>query len=512
MTASASAHDPVRSDEGGGPTGSVRSVGATTRRWADRGWTALTESPVARRRLALAGTTTLLALVVALRARPVVLVDDVGITARYAERLATGDGWTYNDGDRTNGASAPLYTMLLAGPRVVGIDVLTTARAIGIACFGATVGMVAYLASRFTGLLAGLLAALFLVVSTTYRLQALSGMESAFAAVLGLAVVIALAEDREGWAGILLGLALLTKLDAGLLALAVAVAFLFVRRRPPWRIAAISAAILAPWLIFSILYFGSPLPYSFTQKASGGVDNTEYAATPTWVVKALVNPGGIQLLLAAASLALVVRWRRERPAAALALGTALGWLVAHGLAFSLVDLGDAYPWYLTVLFPPMALGAATALGWVAGAITSGRAVAMAVVLAVSAQAVGVPQAASGELGQTLDAVLSGAPVSEYDEFERLRVQAGRYLGDQAEPGDVVVNCYGWIAYGAPQATIDESCPLNTRDEVGPPQWVVLASFPGTDPPEVPEGGAIVESFTSERGEGSRVDVIRLEPA
>ena len=49
----------------------------------------------------------LVGLVLGIRDIQVVLVDDAAITLRYAARIAGGDGWTYNNGDRTNGASAP---------------------------------------------------------------------------------------------------------------------------------------------------------------------------------------------------------------------------------------------------------------------------------------------------------------------------------------------------------------------------------------------------------------------
>ncbi|MCB0187901.1 MAG: hypothetical protein KDE31_26715, partial [Caldilineaceae bacterium] len=42
-------------------------------------------------------------------------VDDAFITYRYAENLATGQGFVYNAGERLLGTSTPLYTLLLAG-------------------------------------------------------------------------------------------------------------------------------------------------------------------------------------------------------------------------------------------------------------------------------------------------------------------------------------------------------------------------------------------------------------
>src|SRR5262249_49462342 len=64
--------------------------------------------------LGLAGTVTAVAHHLLPRLLP---WDDAYITFRYAERLATGAGLTYNDGERVFGSSTPLYTLWLAGGR-----------------------------------------------------------------------------------------------------------------------------------------------------------------------------------------------------------------------------------------------------------------------------------------------------------------------------------------------------------------------------------------------------------
>ena len=78
-------------------------------------------------------------IIVALRAQPEVFADDAAITARYAERLATGHGWTYNDGDRTNGASAPLYTTVVVLLRGLGIDTIDAMRHLATSTFEASI-------------------------------------------------------------------------------------------------------------------------------------------------------------------------------------------------------------------------------------------------------------------------------------------------------------------------------------------------------------------------------------
>ncbi|MCB0084947.1 MAG: hypothetical protein KDE47_28600 [Caldilineaceae bacterium] len=41
-------------------------------------------------------------------------VDDALITYRYAENIATGQGFAYNVGEQILGTSTPLYTLLIA--------------------------------------------------------------------------------------------------------------------------------------------------------------------------------------------------------------------------------------------------------------------------------------------------------------------------------------------------------------------------------------------------------------
>ncbi|MGB6058595.1 MAG: hypothetical protein WBF71_10055, partial [Microthrixaceae bacterium] len=147
------------------------------------------------------------ALVVAVRLRPDVLFDDAAITFRYAARIADGSGFTFNDSDRTNGASAPLYTLVLALGAVFGLAPERTAVVLGALSFTTVVVLVGTLADRIAGRIASVVAMGVLITSTVFQNQALSGMESVFACALGLGALVALAARRFTLAGLLLGLA-----------------------------------------------------------------------------------------------------------------------------------------------------------------------------------------------------------------------------------------------------------------------------------------------------------------
>lgn len=465
-----------------------------------------------RPEVVLAGVVALVAIVVGYRSRPVIFHDDAAITARYVHNIANGDGWVYNVGDRTNGASAPLYTMGLVAMHLVGIDIIDAAGILCLAGYAASIGLVAYLAARIAGLFAGAAAGLLLGAWVDFASQGLSGMESAVSAALGLAAIAALLHGRDTWAGVLLGLALLNKLDAGLLAVAIAVAYVAVLRRPPWRIAAVSAAVLAPWLLFSVVYFGSPLPNSFTQKV-GDIRNPATSFDQTWIVDVFDRSGTTPIVVVAiAAVAAVPLLRRRSPRAAVALVVALGWPALHGLAFSLVDLGDAYPWYLTVLYPPLALAAGCALGFVvthvrALSLRSGFAAAVACSLAIGV-ATGVHSNGNGGPGEMARRVRFGHTTADYLRFEQARREAGRRVAELAEPGDVIQTCFGWIAYEAREHLIDETCPLSTRKEVPPAAWAVSGVFPGFEP-SFPEGVTILETVMAEGQTGGRMDIVDL---
>jgi hypothetical protein len=58
--------------------------------------------------------------------------DDSFITFRYAENIASGKGFVYNQGERVLGTSTPLYTLLLALLAKLGLPILLFARVLNI--------------------------------------------------------------------------------------------------------------------------------------------------------------------------------------------------------------------------------------------------------------------------------------------------------------------------------------------------------------------------------------------
>jgi hypothetical protein len=489
--------------------------------------------------------------------RPLELYDDAGISFRYAQRFADGDGLTWNDHERVMGFSNPLYTLVLAIARWLGLPMIGTARALGLLAFVAAVLLVAVLAHRFAGRAAAVGAAAVLIVAEPFRAQVLSGMEVGWSVVFGLGAVLAATSRRQGLAGVLLGLALLNKLDAALLAVPLGLMWWAVHRSWPWRMAGAAAAVLAPWLLVATAWYGSPVPNSVVFKLG---DETR-PFTRLWVLRSLAADGNRMLLLAVpAAAGLPVWWRTSDGGRKLAAGALAGWFLLQALALSFIDLGADYPWYLTVLYPPLAilgvaglvrgisslarrsglwddrrplptaaqghlvLLAAALVG--AGALVGDRRPPpglAAIVLVTAAAVVTSLLWRSGRAGRRVGVALLivvlaasaiGAGAVASDGAQRLahrdeptadelweidRREAGRQIGLLAAPDEAIATCFGWVGYEAIDRVVSDVCGLNQEDDPEEPvAWVVDHGRPndaGAAEPVAPPGFRAAANIT-----------------
>jgi hypothetical protein len=453
-----------------------------------------------RSALLLAALVATVAFVVALRDVRVVLYDDAAITLRYAWRIAHGGGFTYNPGDRTDGASAPLYTLVLALIGFLGGGLIGAAKIICIASFTVTTALASYLASRMAGLVAGIVAPILLLSSLDFRINALSGMESALAAALSMAALVALYEERIALSGFLLGLALFNKLDAGTLVVAVCVAYLVFTRRVPWRLLGWCAAGIVPWLIFAQIYFGSVVPNSARVKAS--ILSRGTTINHAWMLDSIRADHATWILVFAIAALPIALYRRNRIEMILAVSL-LGYFALELVAFSFVNLGAPYPWYMTVLYPPIACAAGLSVGWTVDIArhrvrTSPPARSIGLALA-AVLGLALLYTTSSGLRTTAHVVAHGHTVDAYEAFEATRRDSGYYLDRVTRPGQVVETCYGWPAFLDEKAVIKETCPLSTRKPVAPPTWGTDADFPDVTRPFAPRDGRVVWSQGSALG-------------
>jgi arabinofuranosyltransferase len=211
--------------------------------------------------------------------------DDAFISFRYARNLAGGNGLVFNPGERVEGYTNFLWTVMLAGAIRSGVDPIVAAKVLGILC-GVLLLLVTWkLAGTLFPKGGPWLVAPALILSLTASLPrfALSGLEVLmFALWLCLALWLELAAP-EPWAGILaavsLALAALTRPE-GLPIFFVIVAACSIERvwrgeKPAPVIRGVVIRLIAfgviflPYFAWRYGYYGYPFPNTFYDKAGG---------------------------------------------------------------------------------------------------------------------------------------------------------------------------------------------------------------------------------------------------
>jgi hypothetical protein len=287
--------------------------------------------------------------------RPGPQLDDAYISYRYARNLVDGLGLVYNAGERVEGFTNLLWTLLVAGGVALGLDAPVVGHALGLAsAAGLLVATAAYTA---TGLarerqLAAPVAAALVLVAPAFRHWATLGMETPLFALLVTAGLAAHARGRIGAAAAFASLATLTRPEGAVLAAVVFAAELAAawRRGGPaalgralrWPLA--YASLLAALTIFRLAYYGAPLPNTFYAKVGG----LPWESGLLYVGRFLVE--GAWLLLVPAWLG-ARRVPALRPGAAAAGAFALAAVLVGGDVF-------AHSRFLLPALPPLAALAA----------------------------------------------------------------------------------------------------------------------------------------------------------
>lgn len=191
--------------------------------------------------------------------------DDALITVRYADRLAHGAGFTYNDGERVLGTTSPLWTLVVAGASWIGLPPVETATWLGVAALGWTAAVTTLLLrNRGVPWWGQTIGAALVATSPALLTWAGGGMETS-AAVAALATFLWLFEAGRWRAlGFVGGTMLLLRPDLGLVLAAAAILETARSRSARALIAVLPgfAIVVLPWLIGATAYFGSSLPHS----------------------------------------------------------------------------------------------------------------------------------------------------------------------------------------------------------------------------------------------------------
>jgi hypothetical protein len=322
-------------------------------------------------------------------------IDDTLINLCYSGNLAAGYGPVFNPGEHVEGFTTPAWVFLIGGLHRLGAPLLGTAHVLGIAAGSLTVVATGLVAARLAprlGVRAGALAALLVALHPGVLFWTASGMETAAVMlVILLAFVVSSRTGNPGLAGLVCGIAIVTRPEAVLFTAGLGAAILY---REGVRAAvhfAIAPLLLGGALeVFRLAYFGVPLPNTFYAKV--GLQLTH----GLWYLWQFCRDGG--WIFALAPLALL----GPRP------GTAALWLALVGAycAWIVSIGGDVYAFHRFVVpvVPLLAILVALAAERLLGARPRLATAVFAVVLAAWAGSLAGSYAYARSAGRAVDGI------------------------------------------------------------------------------------------------------------
>lgn len=192
------------------------------------------------------------------------VADDFFITFRYSENLARGHGFVWNPGERAFGVSDPGLGLALA---LLHFVTRLPIEWIASALFGVALVALSLLLLR-EGAAAGRKLETFLagcLVLTSSFLWVNHGAAAPWT-LLALFAAASLADSRPWVAGILAGLAVWIRPDAGVGVVILLILLLLETGRIPWKTGIAAAVVIALGLFCAWLWFGSILPTTAAAK------------------------------------------------------------------------------------------------------------------------------------------------------------------------------------------------------------------------------------------------------
>jgi hypothetical protein len=395
-------------------------------------------------------------------------LDDSWIHARFAENLATGHGFSFNPGEPSTGSTAPLWSLVLAGPIALGFGPVAGSKALGILFALLTAVLAAELAwalSRST--LAGTVAGLATACSARLVWGAVSGMEVPLytaATLFTLVWFVTRGHDR-GWIwGVSAGLATLARPETGVLFPILAACALWqtsersTARRGVAQATVAFVAIVGAMVAVNLMLSGRPLPATFYAKTSGaGVLNGLAALDVPEIARSLLSrPLG--------TLNQFVRFAFEQSAL-------LFLLVLPGLLAAVRRAGagtSGLPVALVLLLSPVLVGALAPVS--PYLMQEGRYVAHLLALFFVVAAVGAHELATRyarpglvwgiaalAVVRLLAQAVAFAPqyAAQVDNINRMHVAMGRWLAAHTPSGaSIAVSDIGALGYFSHRRIVD----------------------------------------------------------
>ncbi|MEO8611628.1 MAG: hypothetical protein ABI690_27260 [Chloroflexota bacterium] len=374
-------------------------------------------------------------------------LDDSFITYRYARNLAGGLGLVYNQGDSILSTTAPLYAILLALLSFIIRDFNVLGSLIGIISIGLGGALIVQLSARRLPLSLSLWAGVIYVLSSPLWLAL--GMETPLWIMLVLAAVWLAQQDRWPLAGLLIGLAILTRPDAalpGLLLGLVAIGTTIVRintRRQWWlpligygAMAALPVILFALW---GLATYGSPFPVTLSAKSAQavlGITGLGYNITYWDGLRLILRSLMMQSPLYIALGLLVIFGMAGKLSTSFWI--VIVWAALHLIAYILLGVAP-YRWYYVPLVPAAVLLAANGLHYIDTRLAQ-RKVAV---------------------GRYVVIVIALFPIlAEVNSFVRIndQIQNGNNEVQKGTPIDVMLPIVDWQAYRDVGEWLDQQTP------------------------------------------------------
>lgn len=382
--------------------------------------------------------------------------EDAYITFRYAMNFARGSGLVYNPGERVEGCSSLLWTVVLGGLSKLGCSLPATATALSIGASLALLALTFGVARATIGGndLAALLAPLLVSSSGTFAYYAGTGMETvlfallvlgavaltpkesvASASMLGLVLAGAAATRPEG-AGYAVVLCLLCAIHGPRRALVVLATFV-----PPF------AAVMA----FRHAYFGHLAPNTYYAKAvpSGGL----FLGGLSYFEEYLTFWGGV--VFGAASFRCAT-YAAQVPASTRRFGQASAAVFVAACANAVLVGGDTFAFHRVLLpaLPSSAICVAVVVARAFEARSRHRHALALATVALAAWSVGAAFLPRTSLTARHLPSFAGT-VDDVASINRQYFAVGEYLREHAPPGAVLaINAAGIVPYVSELPTID----------------------------------------------------------
>jgi hypothetical protein len=270
--------------------------------------------------------------------------DDAYITYRYAQNLVQGRGFVFNPGERVLATTSPLHALMMSAVALVYPNLPLAG--VLLSCIALlSLSMHVYLILELFGYRkAGLISALLVILNIhTYSVFPL---ETVILLSLEAALIYYYLRQRLFIAAVLGASAVLTRLDAVTLVLALAIHYLLTGRHIRRLLVPCTTflAIVLSWFAFSLIYYGSLFPSTAFAK-TGFADHGNVFIQAMWpkvLSTSLANNpylSAIPIVFAFVGLWSALRMRNWD------LLVVYLWIVIYTIGYSLLNIGFPHSWY-----------------------------------------------------------------------------------------------------------------------------------------------------------------------